>query len=118
MKMNDRAMTYNFELHDGYSINFDVWQEGDNVDVQFSWCEDDLTYEELGEFANVVAHSAFVLGKEYAKKEQDRKIKEAKDTYLSFQCMLYRCRDAIRNGSINDEVADEIDKVLKAKENE
>lgn len=112
MKISSKSVSYDFDIRDGYSLSFDVYQKDDNVNVEVSWCEDDLTFDDIVEFANVVAQESFVLGKEYMRKADRKEFDKKEDKAISLRVMLYKCRDAIKNGNVDTEMADEINKVL------
>lgn len=113
MRFCSKSVNYDFDIRDGYSLTFDVIQKDDNVSLEVSWCEDDLTFDDVVEFANVVAQESFVLGKEYVRKADREKFEKKDDQERSLRVMLYKCRDAIRNGEVDTKMADEINQVLE-----
>lgn len=115
MKMDSKTATFDMSGigEDDCCMNCNVNLEGDNISVDFSWCEDSLSYDELVEYSNVLARTAYVLGKEYTREIDEKKFEEMKDRERDLSVMLYHCRDAIRNGNIDEKMADEIDEVLK-----
>lgn len=112
MRFCSKSVSYDFDIRDGNSLTFDVRQEDDDVSVEVSWCEDDLTFDDVVEFVNVVAQESFVLGKEYTRKEDREKFEKKDDKERSLRVMLCKCRDAIRDGKVDTKMADEIDQVL------